>query len=137
MRMLRVRLARFGDERTIFHHVWDYPPRDMVSTGNAIIADHEKLPYEHIEVEAFGLGAGLADYLKSKGLPAREILPEPRSLLTGSYIKAQAAGEVQMIDIGDNRLSAPALLTWLLTLNEEGLLRMFRQLHEQRNRGEL
>jgi hypothetical protein len=137
MRTLRVELARFADQRTMLQLTWDYPARKVLDTGDAIIADHVKLPYDVVEVVAWGMGAGLADYLKHRGLTVREILPEPRSRLTGHVIKAVAAGALQTIDIGDNRLSAPTLLTWLLTLPDNVLLDLFRQLHELRNRGEL
>jgi hypothetical protein len=42
---------------------------------------------------------------------------------TGIYIRAKIAGKWESIDIGDDRLPAPELLRWLVTLPNDAIIR--------------
>lgn len=49
---------------------------------------------------------------------------------TGVYIRAKIDGRWESIDIGDTRLPADVLLRWLVTLSNEGVIRVIERVRE-------
>lgn len=94
-------VARFGDDASSLakskgnhlRQITKMNKFDLIVLGNRILNDCNEdtnLPVEgkNVRIDAVGLGAGVLDYVRSKGLPAREIIAGAKPIeRPGSFFK--------------------------------------------------